>query len=52
MQSLLAQLASLDEPSKQRAQNITQGYFREWLAHTGKTRQLIDLARIEKAGLR
>jgi hypothetical protein len=52
VQSLLAQLASLDEPAKQRAQSITQGYFRDWLAHTGKTRQLVDLARMEKAGLR
>merc|ERR1719387_2327191 len=52
VQSLLAQLASLDEPAKQRAQSITQGYFRDWLSHTGKTRQLVDLAKMEKAGLR
>jgi TBCC domain-containing protein 1 len=45
---LLQQMATLDDASRHRAQTTTQGYFREWLSHTGKSRQLTDLARMEQ----
>mmetsp|Transcript_6753 Transcript_6753/g.16473 ORF Transcript_6753/g.16473 Transcript_6753/m.16473 type:complete len:518 (-) Transcript_6753:27-1580(-) len=47
MRDLQKQLAQIeDAEGRQKAEQVIQGHFREWLQQTGKSRQLSDLARM------